>query len=98
MVLAGLATPVRRPSALGPVVPGLVSPGLVLGDRVARDVTQMRPLPRVLFGVTADDIGHLRELVTSARHLPEMPTTRMYFDVSEPPRHYATAVRPAPPG
>ena len=31
MVRAGLATPVRRQSALGPVVPGLASPGLVLG-------------------------------------------------------------------
>ena len=92
-VVAGLATPVRGQPARGPVVPGLVSPGLVPGDPVARDVTQMRPLPRVLFGVTADDVSHLRELVTSARHLPEMPTTRIYFDVSEPPRHYATAVR-----
>ena len=92
-VVAGLATSVRGQPARGPVVPGLVSPGLVPGDPVARDVTQMRPLPRVLFGVTADEVSHLRELVTSVRHLPEMPTTRIYFDVSEPPRHYATAVR-----
>jgi hypothetical protein len=88
MVMAGLATPVR-----GPVVPGLVSPGRVPRDLVARDVPRMRPLPRVLFGVTADDVSRLRELVTSARHLPEMPTTRIYFDVSERPRYYATAVR-----
>ena len=63
-VLAGLATPVRSQPAQGPGVPGLVP-----GDPVARDVTQMRPLPRVLFGVTADDVSHLRELVTSVRDL-----------------------------
>ena len=93
VVMAGLATPVRGLPARGSAAPGLVSPGLVPGDPVARDVTQMRPLPRVLFGVTADDVSRLRELVTSARHLPEMPTTRIYFDVSERPRYYATAVR-----
>jgi hypothetical protein len=88
LVVAGLGQPDRDQPAPGPVAPGLVP-----GDLVARDLTQMRPLPRVLFGVTVDGVGHLHELVTSARHLPEMPTTRIYFDVSEPPRHYATAVR-----
>jgi len=76
------------------VSPGPVPPGLVPGGLAVRQLTtRMRPLPRVLFGVTADDVGRLHELVTSARHLPEMPTTRIYFDVSEPPRYYATAVR-----
>jgi hypothetical protein len=93
LAVAGSATPAPGQPAAGPVVPSLVSPGLVPGDLVGRNVTQMRPLPRVLFGVTVDDVGRLRELVTSARHLPEMPTTRVYFDVSEPPRYYATAVR-----
>jgi hypothetical protein len=88
LVVAGLATPVRDQSALGSAAPGRVP-----GDLVARDLTQMRPLPRVLFGVTADGVGRLHELVTSARHLPERPTTRIYFDVSEPPRYYAAAVR-----
>jgi hypothetical protein len=88
LAMAGLAMPAR-----GPAAPGLVSPGLVPGDMVAQDLTQMRPLPRVLYGVTADGVGRLRELVASARHLPEMPTTRIYFRVSEPPRYYATAVR-----
>ena len=35
-VVAGLATSVRGQPARGPVVPGLVSPGLVPGDPVAR--------------------------------------------------------------
>jgi hypothetical protein len=93
LAVAGLAAPVRDQSAPGPAVPGLVSPGRVPGDLAARDLPRMRPLPRVLYGVTAADVSHLRELVTSARHLPEMPTTRIYFDVSEPPAYYVKAVR-----
>ena len=93
MAVAGLAMPARGQPAPEPIAPALVSPDPVPGTMAAHDLTPMRPLPRVLYGVTADNVGRLRELVTSARHLPEMPTTRIYFDVSEPPRYYATAVR-----
>jgi hypothetical protein len=52
-----------------------------------------RALPRVLAGVTAADVSDLGGLVASARHLPVMPATRLYFDVTQPPRAYAAAVR-----
>jgi hypothetical protein len=91
--VAGLAPPIPSQPAARPAAQGPASPGLVPGDLVARNLTRMRPLPRVLFGATADDVGRLRELVTSARHLPDRPTTRIYFDVSEPPRYYAAAAR-----
>ena len=97
-VLAGLALtahgqPAQARSGPGP---GARRPGPAAVARpggLARYRTRMRPLPRVLYGVTADDVGHLAELVASARHLPEMPATRIYFDVSEPPGYYAAAIR-----
>lgn len=52
-----------------------------------------RALPRTLYGVTADDVSDLSQLVASSRRLPAMPATRIYFDVSEPPAYYAAAVR-----
>ena len=52
-----------------------------------------RALPRTLYGVTADEVSSLGQLVASSRHLPEMPVTRIYFDVTRPPGYYAAAVR-----
>jgi hypothetical protein len=49
--------------------------------------------PAPLFGVTVDGIGHLGSTVAALAGLPERPTTRVYFDVREPARHYAAAVR-----
>jgi hypothetical protein len=49
--------------------------------------------PAPLYGVTVDDISNLPGIVTSLRHLPERPATRIYFDVHEPARYYAAAVR-----
>ncbi len=46
----------------------------------------------MLAGVTADDVSDLGGLVASSRHLPVMPATRLYFDVTQPPRAYAAAV------
>jgi len=34
--------------------------------------------------MTVDDVGNLPAIVDSAEHLPEMPTTRTYFDATEP--------------
>jgi len=93
LAVTGLALPARGQPAWGPTAQGLVSQGLAQGDMMDQDLTRMRPVPRVLYGVTAAGVGRLRELVTGARHLPEMPTTRIYFDVSEPPGYYAKAVR-----
>ena len=41
--------------------------------RTARVPAAPRPLPKVLFGVTADDVSDLPALVTGARHLPQTP-------------------------
>jgi len=61
-------------------------------DRRPDDPAGPRPLPRTLYGVTADDISGLAQLVEGARHLPERPVTRIYFDAAEPPGYYAAAV------
>jgi hypothetical protein len=56
-----------------------------------------RPLPGTLYGVTADRISGLSQLVAGARHLPDRPVTRLYFDAAEPPAYYGgavTALRP----
>jgi hypothetical protein len=58
-----------------------------------RSASEMRPLPRPLYGVTVDDVANIRGIVASLRHLPRMPTTRIYFDVKEPASYYAAAVR-----
>jgi len=51
-----------------------------------------RPVPRTLYGVTADDVSGLNQIVASSRHLPVMPATRIYFDATQPPAAYAAAV------
>jgi hypothetical protein len=52
-----------------------------------------RRLPDTLYGVTADDVTGLTQLIDGARHLPEKPVTRIYFDAAEPPAYYTAAVR-----
>jgi hypothetical protein len=57
-----------------------------------------RPLPRLLYGVTVNDVTNTASIVAGLRHMPEVPTTRIYFDVTEPASYYAAAVnalRPA---
>ncbi len=51
-----------------------------------------RALPSPLYGVTVDSIGNLSTIVTGVQRLPEVPTTRIYFDVKEPARYYSAAV------
>ena len=48
--------------------------------------------PSPVYGVTLDRIGNLARVVAGERALPERPTSRVYFDVSEPASHYAKAV------
>ncbi len=38
-------------------------------------------------------MSSLNQIVASSRHLPAMPATRIYFDVTRPPGYYAAAVR-----
>jgi hypothetical protein len=52
-----------------------------------------RSLPAPFYGVTVDGISNVPGIASSLRHLPERPVTRIYFDVREPARYYATAVR-----
>jgi hypothetical protein len=88
-MMAALVTPAGSLGVRGlPALRALASGGLSV-----RHHPPARPLPRVLYGVTADDVTSLAELVASARKLPDRPTTRIYFDVSEPPAYYAAAVR-----
>ena len=54
--------------------------------------TVVRSLPSPLYGVTVDDVDDLDAIVDSAEHLPEMPITRIYFDVREPVSYYSAAV------
>jgi hypothetical protein len=49
------------------------------------------PIPP-LYGVTIDRIGGIATVVAAEKSLPERPTTRVYFDVSEPASYYASAV------
>jgi hypothetical protein len=51
------------------------------------------PAPiRPLYGVTIDRIKDITTVVAAEKSLPERPTTRVYFDVSEPASYYASAV------
>jgi hypothetical protein len=53
------------------------------------------PAPtRALYGVTIDRIKDMATVVAAEEALPERPTTRVYFDVSEPASYYASAVPP----
>jgi hypothetical protein len=51
-----------------------------------------RPLPSPLYGVTVDDVSDIRQIAAGLRNLPEVPTTRLYFDTKEPAMYYAPAV------
>lgn len=45
-----------------------------------------------LYGVTVDKITRSQDLTSSLAALPVRPTTRVYFDVHEPPSYYAQAI------
>jgi hypothetical protein len=51
-----------------------------------------RPLPGPFYGVTADEVSQTAQLAAGLRNLPEAPTTRLYFDTSEPAGYYAAAI------
>jgi hypothetical protein len=51
-----------------------------------------RPLPSPLYGVTVDGIADIGQTVAGLRRLPHTPTTRIYFDVTEPAGYYKPAV------
>ena len=44
----------------------------------------MRALPNPLYGVRADDVTNLSDVVTSSNALSQMPITRVCFDARGP--------------
>ncbi len=64
-------------------------------DEAAPDATTFDaglPLPSPLYGVTADTIDPLSDILTSLSALPHKPTTRIVFDETQQPAYYAQAV------
>lgn len=71
----------------------MLTAGVLLALTELSQVTPYRALPRTLYGVTVDDVTNADQIAASLRRLPEKPTTRLYFDVSNPPGYYAAAIR-----
>jgi len=89
-------TVIRVASAIGAAAVAvlLAAVPLALGAQErAPAAPHVRALPRTLYGVTADDVSSLNQIVASSRRLPAMPVTRIYFDVRQRPGYYAAAVR-----
>jgi len=55
-------------------------------------VASAQPSAEPLYGVTIDNIGQIKTIVSAERKLPDRPTTRVYFNVSEPASYYRVAV------
>jgi hypothetical protein len=51
-----------------------------------------RALPSPLYGTTVDDVSNVTSTVAGMQNLPQTPTTRLYFDVSEPASYYTAAI------
>ncbi|MGI8578444.1 MAG: hypothetical protein ACR2KG_11145 [Nocardioidaceae bacterium] len=69
-----------------PAIPGDRGPAI----RTMSDPTQ--------YGVTADEVANPGQVAQSEHHLPDRPTTRIYFDVLRPARYYTHAVNALRPG
>jgi hypothetical protein len=54
--------------------------------------TGPRRLPSRLYGVTADDVSNISQIVASSRNLPMTPITRIDLDVTRPVGYYQTAI------
>jgi hypothetical protein len=68
------------------------SRGVVPPRQGARVGARGRTLPSPIFGVTVDSVANLAQIVQGAQSLPDIPTTRIYFDVREPASYYAALV------
>jgi hypothetical protein len=67
-------------------------PGPSAAPAAQEPPSQPRALPRRLYGVTADDVGNVSQIVASSRNLPTTPVTRIYLDVTRPVGYYTTAI------
>lgn len=95
--------PCLRARRVAPVLGGLVALaiiGLPVASAVpsrprtaATGAAQKQRLPSPLYGLTLDDIGNVGQVVDAVRHLPDKPTSRVYFDTHEPAQYYAGALR-----
>jgi hypothetical protein len=61
-------------------------------ERPSLPRTELRALPPRLYGVTADDVSNVRQIVASSRNLPQTPVTRIYLDLARPVSYYKTAI------
>ena len=66
----------------------------VLDANTSRQISTApnRPLPSPLYGDTVDDVSNVTSTVAGEQHLPQAPTTRLYFDVGEPASYYTAAI------
>jgi hypothetical protein len=77
------------------LAPGAASTGIASARATpARSVDAAAPAAAdaPLYGVTVDRITHLKGMLGSLAELPFRPTTRVYFEVGQPPSHYAQAL------
>jgi hypothetical protein len=80
----------RLTTGPGPIVLAALTSLLVLtlSPVVASAQTSAGPL----YGVTIDNIAKIKSIVSAESTLPDRPTTRVYFNVSEPASYYRAAV------
>ncbi len=80
----------RLANGLCPLVLAAVTSSLAL--LASPSVASAQPSAAPLYGVTIDNIGRVGTIVAAERGLPSRPTTRVYFNVSEPASFYRAAV------
>ena len=72
------------------IVVAALTPLLVLS--LPPMVASAQPSAEPLYGVTVDNIGQIANTVSAEGTLSDRPTTRVYFNVSEPASYYRAAV------
>lgn len=83
-----------RPAAGRTAVAGLLALVMIVAPAACAPAPAGTPAPgrTTLWGLTVDDVTHAGVVASLLAGLPERPTTRVYFDVRLPARHYAAAV------
>ena len=82
-----------RGSGLWPMLNRKIARGWTPPPARPGRIAQIRTMPGpTLYGVTADNVARAGEMTASERHLPQMPATRIYFDVRHGPGYYRAAV------
>ena len=68
------------------IVAGVISTGAVTLSTHAASATPRDLPPGPVYGVTIDDIANISSVVSAAEAMPDMSTTRVYLDPTEPAR------------